>query len=48
LIAAGTLAKEVKLKNASNGRESLINTLQKRHFSNPVNQYEMEMEISSF
>jgi len=48
LTAAGPLAKEVMLKNVSAGRESLINTLQKWHLSNPVNQYEMEMEISSF
>lgn len=43
LTAAGDVAKEVKLKNVDTGRTNLINALEKLHFSNPVNQYEMEM-----
>lgn len=45
LSAAGELLQEVKLKNVDAEREQLINTLQKWHFSNLVNQFEMEMSI---
>jgi ribosomal protein S18 acetylase RimI-like enzyme len=47
LTAAGRVVKEVKLKNLNAARKELIDTLQKCHFSNPVNQVEMEMNISS-
>ena len=43
LSAAGELFQEVKLKNVDAEREALIHTLKKWHFSNPVNQFEMEM-----
>ena len=45
LQSAAVLAKDVKLKNVDSERPELINTLQKWHFSNSVNQYEMEMFI---
>ncbi len=37
--------KDVKLKNVDSDRIELINTLQKWHFSNPINQYEMVLFI---
>lgn len=43
LSAAGRIFKEVKLKNVDANREELIKVLEKLYFSNPVNQYEMEM-----
>jgi ribosomal protein S18 acetylase RimI-like enzyme len=45
LGSAAVLAKDVKIKNVDSERTELINTLKKWHFSNPVNQYEMEMFI---
>ena len=45
LTAAGELFHEVKLKNVDAEREELVKTLQKWHFSNPVNQFEMQMFI---
>lgn len=45
LQSAAVLAKDVKLKNIDSGRTELIKILQKWHFSNPVNQYEMGMVL---
>jgi ribosomal protein S18 acetylase RimI-like enzyme len=45
LNAAGSVAREVKLKNVDAQRNELLKELQKLHFSNPVNQYEMEMSL---
>lgn len=46
LGSAAVIAKDVKLKNVDSERTELIKTLQIWHFSNPVNQYEMEMFIA--
>ena len=43
--AAGAIAGEVQLKNVDKKRIDLINTLQKLHFWNTVNQFKMEMYI---
>ena len=43
LLAAGNIFGTVQLKNVDKSRTDLIKILQKWHFSNPVNQYEMEM-----
>lgn len=43
LSAAGRIFKEVKFKNLDADREELIKVLENLHFSNSVNQYEMEM-----
>ncbi|WP_037374108.1 GNAT family N-acetyltransferase [Salinimicrobium xinjiangense] len=47
LGALGNVAGEVKLKNLDAQRSQLIKALQKLHFSNPVNQYEMEMLLEN-
>ncbi len=43
LKAAGNIFQEVKIKNVDARREDLLEALQKLHFRNTVNQYEMEM-----
>lgn len=43
LNAAASLAETVSLKNLDSKRVPLIKTLEKWNFSNPVNQYEMEL-----
>lgn len=45
LESAAIFMKDVKLKNVNSERKNLINTLEKWHFTNPVNQFEMEMFI---
>ena len=45
LLSAAALAQDVKLTNIDSERIGLIDTLQKWNFSNPVNQFEMEMFI---
>lgn len=42
LQAAGAVSKDLKLKNVDSERTGLIEALEKMHFSNTVNQYEME------